>query len=493
MHKFSKILDAIRAESIEGPKPESVTALTDDSRAVTQGAIFTAVRGTAVDGHRFIPAAIAAGASAIVCEEIPSDLTPEQRAGVCFVVVPNSAIALGQMASRWYGDPSRALTLVGVTGTNGKTTVATLLYELASAAGEKAGLLSTVENRIGSEHVPSTHTTPGPLELNALLARMVEAECSFCAMEVSSHAAAQHRIAGLSFAGGIFTNLTRDHLDYHKTVKAYLEAKKSFFDRLSGEAWALTNLDDPNGPIMVQNTAARPTATYSLQDDADFRVRVLENRLDGMLLDFNGREVETMFVGRFNASNLAAVYGAGTLLGYPEEEVLKAISAMTPVAGRFQPFRSPSGVTAIVDYAHTPDALEKVLTTLNEVLEGTSGRIITVCGCGGDRDKGKRPLMAAVAVRYSQLVILTSDNPRSEDPSAIVEDMLGGITDPCQRARVIVNLDRREAIRTAAAMDRPGDVILVAGKGHETYQIIGSETHHFDDREEVAQALGIEK
>lgn len=490
MKKLDILLDAIRPAALEGPRPESVSGLTDDSRAVEPGGMFVAVRGTAVDGHSYIAAALSRGASAIVCEEIPADIPADLRAGALWITVPNSSIALGLLASRWWGDPSRALTLVGVTGTNGKTTVATLLYRLAGAMGEKAGLLSTVENRIGDEVVPATHTTPGPLELQALLARMVEAGCSFCAMEVSSHAAAQHRIAGLDFSGGIFTNLTRDHLDYHKTFKAYLEAKKSFFDSLGSGAWALTNLDDPNGPVMVQNTSARPTATYSIRGDADFRVQVVENRLDGMLLNFNGREVETMFVGRFNASNLAAVYGAGVLLGYPVDEVLRAVSAMHPVAGRFQPFRSPSGVTAIVDYAHTPDALENVLSTIAEILDG-KGRIITVCGCGGDRDKGKRPQMAAVAARYSRLVILTSDNPRSEDPAEIVRDMLAGITDPCLRARVLVNLDRREAIRSAAAMARPGDLILVAGKGHETYQIIGKETRHFDDREEVREALGI--
>ncbi len=490
MKRLDILLDCLRTHGLKGTKPETVTALTDDSRAVEPGGMFVAVRGTASDGHDYISSAIDRGAAAVVCEEIPAAIDEARLSRAFFVLVPNSSIALGLLASRWWGDPSRALTLVGVTGTNGKTTIATLLYRLATAMGEKAGLLSTVENRIADEIVPATHTTPGPLELQALLARMVDAGCNFCAMEVSSHAAAQHRIAGLDFDGGIFTNLTRDHLDYHKTFKAYLEAKKSFFDSLSGRAWALTNLDDPNGPIMVQSTAARPTATYSLRNDADFRVQVVENRLDGMLLDFNGKEVETMFVGRFNASNLAAVYGAGILSGFDADEVLKAISAMTPVAGRFQPFRSPQGVTAIVDYAHTPDALENVLSTINEIMAG-KGRIITVCGCGGDRDKGKRPLMAAVAARLSQVVVITSDNPRSEDPKAIADDMLAGVTDPCMRARIIVNLDRREAIRTAAALAAPGDLILIAGKGHETYQICGGETRHFDDREEIAQALGI--
>ncbi len=489
MKKLTTLLDAIHCESLRGSRPESVSMLTDDSRAVEPGGMFVAVRGTAVDGHRYIGSAIAKGASVVVCEEVPEDQA--SAAGVLWVVVKDSAHALGLLASRWWDDPSRALTLVGVTGTNGKTTIATLLYRLAGAMGEKAGLLSTVENRIGEERVPSTHTTPGPLELQALLARMVEAGCSFCAMEVSSHAAAQQRIAGLDFSGGIFTNLTRDHLDYHKTFKAYLEAKKSFFDKLGANAWALTNLDDPNGPVMVQNTAARPTATYSLRADADFRVQVVENRLEGMLLSFNGTEVETMFAGRFNASNLAAVYGAGVLLGYEPTEVLRAISAMTPVAGRLQTFRNDGGVTAIVDYAHTPDALENVLDTVNETLDGR-GRVITVCGCGGDRDKGKRPQMAAVAAEKSALVVLTSDNPRSEDPQAIVDDMLEGVNGDTQlRRRVIVNLDRREAIRTAVAMATSGDVVVVAGKGHETYQIIGPKTHHFDDREEVALALGL--
>ena len=489
--KTEYLLESVRVKEVEGVMPEEVVEITNDSREVGPGWMFVAVRGTSVDGHHYIGGAIAKGASVVVCEEIPSNLGADARSGVYWVTVPNSAVALGFLASRRWDDPSKALTVVGVTGTNGKTTIATLLYHLAKSNGEKAGLLSTVENRIGDEVIESTHTTPGPLELQRLMARMVAAGCGFCAMEVSSHSAAQHRIAGIDFSGAIFTNLTRDHLDYHGTFKAYLEAKKSYFDSLSRNAWALTNVDDPNGLIMVQNTSARPTATYSIQSDADFRVKVVENRLDGMLLEFNEREVETQFVGRFNASNLAAVYGAGVLLGFESQDVLRAISEMRPVEGRFQPFRSATGVTAIVDYAHTPDALKNVLETIKEVLEG-SGRIITVVGCGGDRDKGKRPQMAAVAVKYSQMVVLTSDNPRSEDPAAIVNDMLSGVADPSARGTVIVNLDRREAIRTAIAMARPGDVVLVAGKGHETYQIIGKENTHFDDREEVRSALGID-
>lgn len=487
--QLETLLDSIRPHRLiaAGTPPEEVTGLTDNSRQVKRGGMFVAVRGTAVDGHTFIPQAIAAGAAVIVCEEVPEAISSAEKDSICWVVVDNSAIALGLLASRWYGEPSESLTLVGVTGTNGKTTIATLLYELARILGQKAGLLSTVVNRVDTEAVPSTHTTPGPLELNALLARMVAAGCTFCAIEVSSHAAAQHRIAGLTFAGGIFTNLTRDHLDYHKTFKAYLEAKKSFFDSLPASAWALTNLDDANGPVMLQNCSAETKATYSIRNDATFRVKVIEDRLDGMLLEFNGREVDAMFVGRFNASNLAAVFGAGILLGYGDDSVLRAISAMTPVAGRFQPFRSADGVTAIVDYAHTPDALENVLQTIAEV-KPADARTITVCGCGGDRDKGKRPLMAAAAARLSDVVVLTSDNPRSEDPRAIIDDMLRGL-DREARSRTLVNEDRREAIRTAVTMARPGDVVLVAGKGHETYQIIGKETHHFDDREEVVNAF----
>lgn len=482
-HSLSYLLSAVDAPEVIGADGDVVISqLTANSRRVVPGTMFVAVRGVNVDAHRFIPQAVEAGASAIVCEELPTQLA----AGVAYVRVANSAIALGHLASQWYGNPSRSLKLVGVTGTNGKTTIATLLYEMARLSGHKAGLLSTVANKIEDVEYVADHTTPDPLEINRLLAEMVNAGCSFAAMEVSSHAAAQHRIAGLEFAGGIFTNLTRDHLDYHKTFDAYLAAKKSFFDLLPRGAFAITNADDRNGAVMLQNTAA-DKYSYSLRSDADFCGRVVEKRLDGMLMAFNGTEVETLFVGRFNASNLLAVYGASLLLGYDREQVLVNMSRLVPVAGRFQPFRSASGITAIVDYAHTPDALVNVLDAIRDIV-GKGSKVITVCGAGGNRDHGKRPMMASEAAKRSDRVVLTSDNPRDEEPEAIIADMRAGL-DEAQSARTLSIVDRREAIRTAVALASPGDVILVAGKGHETYQIIGGRTYHFDDREEVAKAL----
>ncbi len=481
------LLDAIDIRELRGSLPPDtvISAVTADSRAVGAGSLFVAVRGVAVDGHKFIPKAIEAGASVIVAEELPDGL-PQRVLGVC---VTDSRDALGRLASRFFGDPSEALTLVGVTGTNGKTTTATLLYEMARMRGLKAGLISTVANIVVDEAVPAEHTTPDPVMLNSLLRRMVDAGCTFAAMEVSSHAADQHRISGLTFAGGIFTNITRDHLDYHKTFDNYLRAKKSFFDMLPPEAFALTNIDDRNGEVMLQNTPAQRRATYSIRSLAAYTVRVVEDRLDGMLLEFNGHPVETMFVGRFNASNLAAVYGAASLLGVPQDELDVLMSRLTPVAGRFQPFRSANGITAIVDYAHTPDALVNVLETLREV--GQDARIITVCGAGGDRDKGKRPQMAHAAAGLSDLLILTSDNPRSERPEDILADMQAGLT-PDEKERTETVVDRREAIRRAVATANPGDVILIAGKGHETTQTIGAEVFHFDDREEVRKALGLD-
>ena len=481
------LLDAIDIRELRGALPPDtvISAVTADSRAVGAGSLFVAVRGVAVDGHKFIPKAIEAGASVIVAEELPDGL-PQRVLGVC---VTDSRDALGRLASRFFGDPSEALTLVGVTGTNGKTTTATLLYEMARMRGLKAGLISPVANNVVDEAVPAEHTTPDPVMLNSLLRRMVDAGCTFAAMEVSSHAADQHRISGLTFAGGIFTNITRDHLDYHKTFDNYLRAKKSFFDMLPPEAFALTNIDDRNGEVMLQNTPAQRRATYSVRSLADYTVRVVEDRLDGMLLEFNGHPVETMFVGRFNASNLAAVYGAASLLSVPQDELDVLMSRLTPVAGRFQPFRSANGITAIVDYAHTPDALVNVLETLREV--GQDARIITVCGAGGDRDKGKRPQMAHAAAGLSDLLILTSDNPRSECPEDILADMQAGLT-PDEKERTETVVDRREAIRRAVAAANPGDVILIAGKGHETTQTIGAEVFHFDDREEVRKALGLD-
>ena len=464
-------------------KAADITSLTADSRRATAGSMFVAVPGTQVDGHSFIPKVVEQGAAAVVCEHIPDDASDS----VTWIRVKDSAEALGHLASAWYGNPSSKLTLVGVTGTNGKTTIATLLYELARIRGLKAGLLSTVVNKIDDENIEATHTTGDQLEINALMARMVEAGCTFCAMEVSSHAAAQHRIAGLDFDGAVFTNLTRDHLDYHKTFANYLAAKKSFFDGLKPAAFALTNKDDRNGEVMLQNTRAR-RATYSIRTSADFRGKVIEDRFDGMLISFNGQEVETLFAGRFNASNLTAVFGAASLLGWNKDGSLPVhMSQLIPVAGRFQTFRSADGVTAIVDYAHTPDALVNVLDTINEIRR-PSQHVITVCGCGGDRDRGKRPIMASEAAARSWRVILTSDNPRTEDPMAILSEMQAGLdAEAALKANTIP--DRREAIHMAVKIAAPGDVILVAGKGHEDYQIIGKVKHHFDDREEVREAL----
>lgn len=479
---LSSLLSAIITEEIIGDDNIEISSITADSRACLPGSLFIAVRGVNVDGHGYIPSAIANGASAVVCEEIPENISND----VTWVKVANSSVALGFLASQWFDNPSRKLSLIGVTGTNGKTTIATLIYEMARLNNRRAGLLSTVVNKIEDEEIPATHTTPDPIELNDLLSRMVKAGCTVAAMEVSSHAAHQHRIAGLHFEGGIFTNLTRDHLDYHKTFEAYLAAKKSFFDILPKEAFALTNIDDRNGIIIVQNTRAK-VYTYSLRSEADFKGRIVENRLDGMSMTFNGTEVETLFTGRFNASNLTAVYGASILMGYDRETIPVAMSRLVPVAGRFQTFRSRSGITAIVDYAHTPDALINVLDAIRDIV-GHSCSVITVCGCGGNRDKGKRPQMAAAAVRRSDRVILTSDNPRNEDPAAIIEDMRAGLTTE-ELSTTLSITDRREAIRTATALAKPGDVILIAGKGHETYQIIGPVTNHFDDREEITAAF----
>lgn len=481
--KLSKLLENVRLCAALAADCE-VSGLCFDSRAVKPGDVFVATRGTAVDGHDFIAKAVEQGAVAVVCETLP-----ENRAeGVVYVQTTDSAEALGVMASNFYGRPSQQLTLVGVTGTNGKTTIATLLYQLFRSLGYKVGLLSTVCNYVDDEAVESTHTTPDALELNALLARMVAAGCEYAFMECSSHAIDQRRIAGLRFRGGIFTNLTRDHMDYHKTVDNYLKAKKRFFDDLPRDAFALTNLDDKNGEVMLQNCAAQKK-TYSIRTLADFKTRVLESSFEGMLLEMNGREISLPFVGRFNASNLTAVFGAAVLLGFDEDEILCRLSALHAVSGRFETIVSPSGVTAIVDYAHTPDALANVLATINDVRLG-KGTLITVVGCGGNRDKGKRPMMAREAVNASNRVILTSDNPRDEEPQAILDDMLAGLDDEQKRC-VLVIADRREAIKTAAALAQRGDVILVAGKGHENYQIVKGVKHHFDDHEEVRNALNI--
>lgn len=484
---LTELISALGSCQVTGPADIQISSLESDSRKVGEGSMFVAVRGVTVDGHSFIPSLKGKGVAAFVVEEMPDELFE----GAAYIKVADTAEALGLLASRWYGDPSRKLHLVGVTGTNGKTTTATLIYEMARMMGFKAGLLSTVVNYIDTEAVHASQTTPDPLTINALLARMVEAGCTYAAMEVSSHAADQRRIAGLKFAGGVFTNLTRDHLDYHKTVQNYLNAKKKFFDGLDADAFALTNADDKVGAVMLQNTAAR-RSTYSLRTMADFRGRIVEERLDGMLLRLNDREINVMFTGRFNAYNLTAVYGACCLLGWDPDDVLVKMSRLVPVAGRFQTFHSPKGVTAIVDYAHTPDAVVNVITAIREVL-GANGRIFTVVGAGGNRDKGKRPIMAAEAARLSDVVILTSDNPRFEEPGAILRDMEAGLADePGLQERTRSVVDRREAIRLAVAEARKGDVVLIAGKGHEDYQEIRGVKHHFDDREEVQAAFDAE-
>ena len=478
MKKLSQLLTSIKPLKVVGDTDIDITDLVNDSRKAREGALFVAVKGVAVDSHRFIDAVIAAGAHAIVCEDVP----PTLNDSVTYVQVENSVVALAHLADEWFDHPSRVLRLVGVTGTNGKTTTATLLYEMTRLMGHKAGLLSTVKNIIDTVEQTAVQTTPDHLTLNRLLHEMVQAGCEYAFMEVSSHACVQRRIEGITFAGGIFTNLTRDHMDFHKTVDNYIAAKKMFFDQLPAGAFALVNADDKVGEVMLQNTSA-DKFRYSLRSMADFKGRIVESRLDGTSLELNGHQVEVMFTGRFNAYNLLSVYGASILLGFDPQEVLVKMSLLEPVAGRFQTLRSSRGYTAIVDYAHTPDALVNVLDTIREVV-GNKGHIITVCGCGGDRDAGKRPIMAREAAIRSDRVVLTSDNPRSEDPDAILHQMEEGLPED-SRPTTLTITDRRQAIRTACQLAQPGDVVLVAGKGHEDYQEIKGVKHHFDDREEV--------
>ncbi len=481
--KLSHLLREIEVLEIVGDTDKNIVSLNSDSRKVEKEGMFVAVKGVTTDGHKYIPVVASTHVGAIVCEQLPSAF----ENGVTYIRVADTAKALGMLASAWYGHPSSKLKLVGVTGTNGKTTTATLLYEMARLEGYKAGLLSTVCNYVDGKAIPTTHTTPDPLTLNALLAEMVDAGCDYAFMEVSSHAAEQQRIAGVRFAGGVFSNLTRDHLDYHGTVDNYMNAKKKFFDMLPADAFALVNADDKAGAYMLQNTKAR-TYTYSLRTQADFHCKILETRLDGTLMQLNGRDVEVQFTGRFNAYNLTAVYGAAILTGFKPEEVLVNMSRLVPVAGRFQTMQSPSGFTAIVDYAHTPDALVNVLDTIRDIV-GAEGEIITVVGTGGDRDHGKRPMMAREAACRSDRLILTSDNPRTEQPDAIINDMKAGLS-ASELSRTICITDRAEAIRTACALAGKGTVILVAGKGHETYQEINGVRHHFDDREVLAGTFG---
>lgn len=478
------LLRGIRVMETIGSEETEISGVAIDSRKVTKGGLFVAMKGTQVDGHKFIPKAIELGAAAILCENLPDNL----EEGVAYVVVPDTEDVVGEVATRFYGNPSEKLKLVGVTGTNGKTTIATLLYNMFRKFGHKCGLLSTVCNYIEEEAIPADHTTPDPIELNELLARMVEAGCEYAFMECSSHAIAQKRIGGLKFAGGIFTNLTRDHLDYHKTFENYRNAKKAFFDGLPKSAFAITNADDKNGLVMTQNTKA-VVKTYSTRSAADFKARILECHFEGMYLEIDNREVGVQFIGKFNVSNLLAVYGAAVMLGKHPEDILLVMSTLHSVSGRLEPIRSPEGYTAVVDYAHTPDALENVLNAIHEVLNG-KGQVITVCGAGGNRDKGKRPLMAQEAVKQSDKVIFTSDNPRFEEPQDIIDDMLAGLNDH-QKRKVLTIVDRKEAIRTACMLAGKGDVVLIAGKGHEDYQEVKGVKHHFDDKEVVKEIMGI--
>ena len=477
---LEKLIEKVPTLQIIGNSNTEVVDINIDSRQVAEGHLFIALKGTQTDGHQYIDQAIKKGAKAIICEDIPQEVIN----GITYVQVKNSEDIVGQIATTFYDNPTEKLQLIGVTGTNGKTTIATLLYMVFRKFGYKCGLCSTVCNYIDGEALPTEHTTPDPITLNRLLGRMANEGCKYAFMEVSSHSVAQKRIGGLKFAGGIFTNLTRDHLDYHKTVENYRDAKKTFFDILPKDAFAITNADDRNGMFMVQNTKAK-VYTYSQQKMADFTAHIQEESLEGMLLEMNGQEVSVPFVGKFNVSNLVAVYAAATVLGKPSSDVLIVMSTMQPVNGRFETIQSREKVTAVVDYAHTPDALTNVLETIVEITKGQH-QIITVCGAGGNRDKGKRPLMAQEAVKHSHRVILTSDNPRFEEPQDILNDMLAGLNAE-EKRKVLTIVDRKEAIRTACMLAQPGDVVLVAGKGHETYQDIKGVKTHFDDHEIIKE------
>jgi UDP-N-acetylmuramoyl-L-alanyl-D-glutamate--2,6-diaminopimelate ligase len=481
--QLSTLLNALHPVEVIGKSDIEINSIQFDSRLVGVGDLFVAQSGTSVDGHTFIAHCISQGAKAIVLSNRDFLASDEK---VTYILVKDTNEALGLLACEWYGNPSKHLTLVGVTGTNGKTTIATLLYKLTRGMGEKAGLLSTVVNYVDDEAVPSTHTTPDALALNALLARMVEAGCRYAFMEVSSHSIAQARVAGLDFDGAVFTNLTRDHIDYHKTFDNYRDTKKLLFDRLKKNAFAITNRDDKNGMVMVQNTRSH-IYTYSTRSLADFKGIILEEGFDGMLLNINNQEVFVPLVGRFNTSNLLAIYGTAINLGFDKTEVLRVLSTLEAVNGRFETIHSPKGWTAVVDYAHTPDAVDNVIKTINDIRK-TDSKLITVVGCGGNRDKGKRPMMASIACKGSDQLILTSDNPRDEEPADILNDMVGGLTKK-ELERTLVIEDRFSAIKTACTLAQKNDVILVAGKGHENYQIIKGVKHHFDDHEVVKQCL----
>lgn len=486
MKQLHGIIGQIGINEVIGNKEVPVSSVTLDSRKAVKGSLFAAIRGTVADGHRFIDKAIEKGASAILCEELPAQLA----AGVTYIKVADSAEAFGWIATNFHGRPSEKLKLVGITGTNGKTTTTTLLYDLFTALGYKVGLISTIENKVFDKNIPATHTTPDAESINLLIQQMVEAGCDFAFMEVSSHAVSQKRITGLHFAGGVFTNITHEHLDYHKTFKAYIEAKKTFFDNLPKSAFALVNADDKNGEVMLQNTKAEPLR-FALRKAAGFKAKILENSLTGLHLDLDGEDFFARLIGEFNAYNLLAAYSVAILLGQGKQEVLRALSNLRAAQGRFDyVFSKERNVTGIVDYAHTPDALEKVLSTIHQLRKG-GGKIITVCGCGGDRDRTKRPLMAKVACNYSDQVILTSDNPRTEDPGTIIEEMEKGVP-PYSTKKVLSIENRKQAIKTAVKLAQSGDVILVAGKGHEKYQEIKGVKHPFDDKEILNGELRIE-
>lgn len=476
------ILYKVAIEQVKGLTDIPVAKIEFDSRKAGEGDAFVAIRGTLSDGHQYIDKAVSQGATTVVCEALPDNVAE----GITYVVVRNTHAALAYMAANFYGNPSEALKLVGVTGTNGKTTIATLLYQLFKNAGYKTGLLSTVKIMVGDTEYPATHTTPDSLTINRYLRQMADEGCDYCFMEVSSHGIHQHRTSGLLFAGGIFTNLSHDHLDYHATFAEYRDVKKSFFDHLPKTAFAITNADDKNGPVMLQNTAAKKF-TYSLKSIADYKAQILENQLSGLLLKINGQEVWVKLIGTFNAYNLLAIYGAAVNLGLEELEVLRLLSELESVSGRFQFIVSPTNVTAIVDYAHTPDALENVLKTIEDI-RTRNEKLITVVGCGGDRDKTKRPEMARIASSMSDQAIFTSDNPRSEVPEDIIEDMEKGV-EPQDYKKTVALVDRKQAIKLACQLARPNDIILIAGKGHETYQEIQGVKHHFDDMEVVKELL----
>ena len=480
--RLKEIIQDLEFIAGHGDQDPAIGKITFDSREVRRGDLFVAVRGTLADGHNYMNSAISSGAAAVVCEEMGEAAS----AGIPVICVPDSRKALAQMASTWYGHPSAGLSLVGITGTNGKTTIATLLHQIHHLMGFKAGLISTIQVLVDEESRPVTHTTPDPLKINAELRKMIDAGCEYCFMEVSSHAIDQERSGSLEFNGGIFTNLSRDHLDYHKDFREYLKVKKRFFDELGEDAFALVNVDDKNGKVMLQNCRAEQH-TYSLRSMSDFRGKITEMHLEGTAMEINGLELWVKLPGRFNAANLLCAYGASILLGHHSDDVIPALSELDPVAGRFETFRAAKGTTAIVDYAHTPDALQNMLDTIHEVNKA-GGDIITVVGAGGNRDRGKRPLMARIVATSSHKVILTSDNPRDEDPELILDDMMEGI--PAQlRDRTMRIVNREEAIRTACIMAGAKDIILVAGKGHEKTQEIAGEKRPFDDMEILKQNL----